>query len=194
MLVILPVLAIVAALHLGDSHVSAVDVARHVGGRPAASLFDLPLFILQIVIIVAAAHTAGWALQRLGQPKVVGEMLAGLLVGPSLLGRLAPAASGWLFPSSSIVFLDALARLSLLLFMFLVGLQLEQAALRQRERTAVLTSHASIVAPFLLGVVLAATLYPTMAPAGVAYTSFALFIGAAVSVTAFPVLARILTD
>jgi Kef-type K+ transport system membrane component KefB len=116
------------------------------------------------------------------------------MLGPSVLGRLAPSLSAELFPGSSLGFVNALAQVGLLLFMFLVGLELDPAHLRRRGQAALLTSHASIVAPFLLGTALALALHPRLAPAGVGFTPFALFMGAAMSVTAFPVLARILTD
>jgi Kef-type K+ transport system membrane component KefB len=117
-----------------------------------------------------------------------------LILGPSVLGRLAPSLSAAVFPPESLGFVNALAQVGLLLFMFLVGLELDPAHLRRRGQAALLTSHASIVAPFLLGTALALALYPRLAPAGVAFTPFALFMGAAMSVTAFPVLARILAD
>ena len=164
---------------------------RAASGTPA---FDLGLLTLQIVVIVTASRLAGSVLARFGQPRVVGEMAAGLILGPSVLGRLAPSLSAAVFPPESLGFVNALAQVGLLLFMFLVGLELDPAHLRRRGQTALLTSHASIVAPFLLGTALALGLYPRLAPAGVAFTPFALFMGAAMSVTAFPVLARILAD
>jgi Kef-type K+ transport system membrane component KefB len=147
-----------------------------------------------MVVIVGAARVAGSVLARLGQPRVVGEMAAGLLLGPSVLGRLAPSLMSMVFPTASLGYVSAVSQVGLLLFMFLVGLELDAVHLRRLGRTALLTSHASIVAPFLMGTALALWLYPRLAPAGVAFTPFALFVGAAMSVTAFPVLARILAD
>ena len=121
-------------------------------------------------------------------------MAAGLILGPSVFGRLAPSLSAAVFPAPSLGFVNAIAQVGLLLFMFLVGLELDPAHLRRRGKAALLTSHASIVAPLLLGTALALWLYPRLAPAGVGFTPFALFVGAAMSVTAFPVLARILAD
>ena len=164
---------------------------RAAGG---AAGFDLGLLAIQIVVIVAASRLAGSLLAQLGQPRVVGEMAAGLILGPSVLGRLAPSLSATLFPPASLGFVNAVAQVGLLLFMFLVGLELDPAHLRHRGKAALLTSHASIVAPFLLGTTLALGLYERLAPAGVGFTPFALFLGAAMSVTAFPVLARILAD
>jgi Kef-type K+ transport system membrane component KefB len=125
---------------------------------------------------------------------VIGEVLAGIALGPSLLGAVAPGASAYVLPPESAPYLAVVAQLGVILYMFTVGLELDASVLRRRGHAAVAISHASIVAPFVLGAVLALGLYPTMAPAGVAFTPFALFLGASMSVTAFPVLARILTD
>jgi len=193
-LVGVPAMVIVALLRIGERLPTAAGAAatpRSAGGTPA---FDLGLLTLQMVVIVAVARLTGSVLARFGQPRVVGEMAAGLLLGPSVLGRLAPSLMATVFPPASLGYVSAVAQVGLLLFMFLVGLELDAAHLRRRGRTALLTSHASIVAPFLLGTALALWLYPRLAPAGVAFTPFALFVGAAMSVTAFPVLARILAD
>ncbi len=111
-----------------------------------------------------------------------------------MLGALAPALNGRLFPGQSLGFLAALAQVGLVLFMFLVGLELDPAALRHRARAALIISHAGIGIPLLLGVLLAAALFPGFAPQGIPFAPFALFVGAALSVTAFPVLARILQE
>lgn len=117
-----------------------------------------------------------------------------MLLGPSLLGQVAPSLSHALFPPGSLGFINALAQLGLLLFMFLVGLEMDISQLRRRADVALLASHASITAPFFLGVLFSLVVYTQLAPAGVDFTAFALFMGASMSVTAFPVLARILTD
>ena len=129
----------------------------------------------------------------------MGEIVAGMLLGPSLLGWLAPQAYGQLLPANIAPYLSLIAQIGIILFMFLVGLELDTSLLRQRTRASIAISHASIVAPFLLGAALALWIYPRFAGsgyagAGVSFTPFALFIGVAMSVTAFPVLARILTD
>jgi Kef-type K+ transport system membrane component KefB len=141
-----------------------------------------------------AARLVGGLVARLGQPRVVGEMLAGLLLGPSALGVLAPDLAAAVFPAASVGFLSALAQVGVLLFMFVVGLELDPAHLREQGHTAVVTSHASIIAPFLLGTALSLALYEPFAPPGVSFAPFALFMGTAMSVTAFPVLARILAE
>jgi Kef-type K+ transport system membrane component KefB len=132
--------------------------------------------------------------RRIGQPQVIGEMVAGILLGPSLLGWAAPSLSNLIFPASSLGYLNAVSQIGLILFMFLVGVSLNPKELRQHRHTAIVTSHASIVMPFFLGSALALVLYPRLAQAGVTFTSFALFMGAAMSITAFPVLARILAE
>jgi Kef-type K+ transport system membrane component KefB len=155
---------------------------------------NLVLLLAQIVVVLVVARLSGNLLQRLGQPRVVGEMLAGIALGPSLFGKLAPVASAALFPLESLGFLNTLSQLGLILFMFLVGLELDTEAIKARGRSALLISHASIVAPFVLGATLALWLYPRLSDASVPFNAFALFIGAAMSVTAFPVLARILSE
>jgi Kef-type K+ transport system membrane component KefB len=136
----------------------------------------------------------GVLFRKLGQPSVVGELLAGIALGPSLLGRIAPDVQAYVLPSEVMPLLNIIAQLGIVLYMFLVGLSLDGAALRTRTRAVIVISHASIVVPFLLGIALAVGLYSRFAPANVPFTVFALFIGVAVSVTAFPVLARIIAD
>jgi Kef-type K+ transport system membrane component KefB len=155
---------------------------------------NLLLLLVQVGIVVAAARGVGWLFRRIQQPQVMGEMVAGILLGPSLLGWAAPAVSAALFPPASLGFVGAISQLGLLVFMFLVGLELNPRLLRGKSHTAVVTSHASIVVPFVLGSALALYLYPRLSDGSVGFTGFALFMGAAMSVTAFPVLARILTE
>ena len=157
-------------------------------------MLDLGLLLAQLVVVLAAARLAGLLVRPLGQPAVVGEMLAGLALGPSLLGAVAPGAMRALFPPDALVPLATLSQLGVLLYMFVVGLRLDLGALHGRARTAVAVSHASIVLPLALGAGLAPLLHPAFAPPGVALPPFALFLGAAMSVTAFPVLARILEE
>lgn len=151
-------------------------------------------FLLQVAAIVLLARFVGALFQRLGQPQVLGEMVAGILLGPSFLGWVAPAVSAALFPEGSVGYLQTLSQVGLLLFMFLVGLEFNPVYLRNQGHAAILTSHASITAPFLLGCLLAVFLYPQLSDDTVPFREFALFIGVAMSVTAFPVLARILSE
>ena len=156
-------------------------------------MFDPGRFLVQLVVIVAASRAVGWVAARFGQPRAVGEITAGILLGPSLLGFLAPRLSAWLFPSATFPVLLAVSHLGLLFFMFLVGLHLDLGMLRASGRTALVTSPVSIVVPLGLGVAVAAHVGPRFAPE-VSPLAFALFLGLALSVTAFPVLARILEE
>src|SRR3954465_10537834 len=148
-------------------------------------MFHLPILIIQIGVVVVAARAVGLVFRRIHQPQVMGEMVAGILLGPSLLGWVAPGVSAALFPAASLGFLNSISQIGLLVFMFLVGLELNPRLLRGRGHTAVVTSHASIVVPFVLGALLSLRLYPALSDASVGFTGFALFMGAAMSVTAF---------
>jgi Kef-type K+ transport system membrane component KefB len=154
----------------------------------------LSLLLLQVIAIVVAARLLGALLHRLGQPRVIGEIIAGILLGPSLLGWVVPAAQASLFPASSLGGLRMLSQIGVILFMFVVGIELDVEHLRRKASAAVLVSHASIIVPFFLGCLLALYLYPTLAPAGLRFSAFALFLGVSMSITAFPVLARILEE
>jgi Kef-type K+ transport system membrane component KefB/nucleotide-binding universal stress UspA family protein len=154
----------------------------------------LLVLFLQIGLILALSRIAGWFFARLHQPQVMGEMLAGILLGPSLFGWLAPAASAWVFPPASIAYLDVLSQVGIVFFLFLVGLELDPKLLRTRGHAAVVISHMSIIVPFLLGGALTLYLYPRLFNSSMRFASVALFMGAAMSITAFPVLARILTE
>ena len=118
----------------------------------------------------------------------------GILLGPSLLGRVSPGVAGYLFSPTVVPVVGVLAEIGVVLYMFLVGLELDTSLLRRRGHAAVAISHASIVVPFLAGAFLALYLYPRLSSRSVSFTSFSLFLGVSMSVTAFPVLARILTD
>jgi len=155
---------------------------------------NLFILTLQLAVVLAACRVVGWLFQRIGQPKVVGEMFAGIALGPSLLGWIAPHASAYLFPPSSLGFLNALSQVGVVVFMFLVGLGINPGELKKEGHAAVLTSHVSITAPFVLAAFLSLYLYPRLSDDRVHFTSFALFMGAAMSITAFPVLARILDE
>ena len=202
-LVGLPALALLAILRVGNAVVAKDGTLTTPGALPAtgpashtasATTFDLPLLLAQIIVILVVARLTGALVRRLGQPQVVGEMIAGIALGPSVLGAQAPQLAALLFPAGSLAFLNTLSQIGLVVFMFLVGLELDPKIVRERGRSALVISHASIVAPFLLGATLAIVLYPTLAGSRVTFTGFALFMGAAMSVTAFPVLARILTE
>jgi len=154
------------------------------------------ILLLQLAMILAVSRLVGWLFGYFRQPQVMGEMIAGIMLGPSLLGWMAPAASRYVFPPESIPYLNVLSQVGVIFFLFLVGLELDPKLLKNRGHTAIVVSHVSIIAPFLLGSALALYLYPRLfndAPY-MSFTSVALFMGAAMSITAFPVLARILTE
>ena len=157
-------------------------------------LTTLALLLAQIAAILLVSRGIGLVTRRLGQPLVIAEMMAGIALGPSLLGLLWPSGYGVLFPASSMPVLKMLSQFGLVLFMFLVGLELDPALLRGRRRASVLISNVSIALPFALGVATAWGIHEQYAPAGVSFWPFALFLGTSMSVTAFPVLARILTE
>jgi Kef-type K+ transport system membrane component KefB len=150
--------------------------------------------ILSVGTILLAARVLGWLFQRIGQPRVVGEMTAGIVLGPSLLGRFFPGAFAYVFPASSIPMIGVLSQLGLLLFMFVVGLEVDLKRILKRRAAVVLISNCSIVLPLALGVAVAKVLYSQFAGANVSFPIFALFMGTAMSITAFPVLARILKE
>jgi Kef-type K+ transport system membrane component KefB len=155
---------------------------------------NLFILVLQLAVVLSVCRLVGEAFRRLHQPRVVGEMFAGIMLGPSVLGWLAPSISTYLFPVGSLGFLNALAQVGIVVFMFLVGLGINPRELKKQGHAAVLTSHVSITAPFVLASFLALYLYPRLSDDSVAFSSFALFMGAAMSITAFPVLARILAE
>ena len=154
----------------------------------------LSILLLQVIVILVAAKAVGALFLKAGQPAVIGEMLAGIILGPSLLGMISPGAQAFLFPASSLDFLRLLSQLGVILFMFVVGMDLNVRHLRQKAHAAVLVSHASIIVPFFLGVTFSLLIYPSMAPPHISFSAFALFIGVAMSITAFPVLARIVEE
>ena len=155
---------------------------------------QLNISLLQIVLILVTVRSVGWLFQRLGQPLVAGEMLAGLLLGPSLYGRLAPAAFAFTYPEDSADVLFTLSRLGVWLFMFLVGAELDLAVVKRAGGLVLGASQGRILLPLLLGTGLATLLYPEFAGGGTPRPSFAMFVGVAMSITAFPVLARILKE
>lgn len=150
--------------------------------------------LVALLVVIAASRAVGALFRRFHQPAVIGEVLAGLLLGPSLLGRVAPAVSSAVFPESVIPPLGIIAQLGVLLFMFVVGLELNTELLREKTQATMVISLTGIVMPFLLGAALAFGLYPTLSSRDVTFTAFSLFLGISMSVTAFPVLARILRD
>ncbi|MEV6652552.1 cation:proton antiporter [Streptomyces sp. NPDC051219] len=154
----------------------------------------LPALLVAVPVVILVCQAGATLFRRFGQPPVVGEIATGILLGPSLLGWLWPEAQHWLFPDAVLPFTSVLGQLGLLSFMFLVGLELDLGALRGHTRIAVAVSQAGMLLPMALGAVLALGMYGQLAPDGVGRLPFVLFIAVAMSITAFPVLARILID
>lgn len=152
------------------------------------------LVLLQIVIVISLSRLMGWGCKLIKQPLVIGEIIAGIMLGPSLLGLIFPNFATILFPASTLSFLNVLSEIGLIFFMFLIGLELNPQYLAGQFEVAILISHVSIVIPFTLGSILALLLYPLVSDQSVSFTAFSLFLGAAMSITAFPVLARIITE
>ncbi|AUT04122.1 sodium:proton antiporter [Nostoc sp. CENA543] len=152
------------------------------------------LVLVEVLIVICLSRLVGLLFKSIKQPLVIGEIVAGIMLGPSLLGLLAPQLSATLFPPETLPFLNVLSQVGLIFFMFLIGLELNPKYLSGQLEVAVLTSHVSILVPFSLGTLLSLLLYPLVSNASVSFTAFALFLGAAMSITAFPVLARIITE
>ena len=155
----------------------------------------LTLLLLQLTVILIVARGCGLLLRAFGQPMVIGEMTAGVLLGPIVLGALFPQWHAQLFPPASLQGLSSLASLGIVLFMFVVGAELRApSGMAAQVKAAGWVGVCSMVLPMVLGLAIAPVLYPTLAPRGLPFWPFALFLGVALSITAFPVLARILKD
>lgn len=184
-----------------------LDAASQISAAPAqdSNLFSgllnginvqhsLSVLILQILVIIIASRILGWLMSLIGQPTVIGEILAGIALGPSLLGLFFPDASSFLFPPQSLGALEFLSQIGLILFMFIIGMELDINILKKQAGSAIFISNVSIVVPFVSGVALALYLFSSFAPAGSRFVPFALFMGISLSITAFPVLARIVQE
>jgi Kef-type K+ transport system membrane component KefB len=182
------------------SKLQPVTVATPPPTAPATNVlwenFRTPLSILltQIIVILTIAGLFRRLFRYLHQPPVMGEMIAGIVLGPSVLGLIYPPALAFLFPASSLETLRQLSQIGVVLFMFIVGTELNVRYVKEKGSAAVMISHASIIVPFLLGASLSLFLYRELAAPETSFNAFALFIGVAMSITAFPVLARILED
>lgn len=166
------------------------------GAQVQSFLHSHPLALLsvQAVLVIGTSRLLALVLRKLGQPLVIAEVLAGIALGPSLLGAISPSAQALFFPAASLGVLGLVSQFGLVFFMFIIGLELEPALLRGLGRSALVISNASIAVPFVLGAGAAVWLAPTLSPPEVPLTSFVLFLGVAMSITAFPVLARILSE
>lgn len=157
-------------------------------------LVAMSLLLFQMTIVLATSLICGRIAQRLGQSKVIGEIVGGILLGPSVLGRISPGLSGRIFPGGSLASLDVLSTVGLILFLFVVGSELDLEHLRQQKSTATLSSFASILLPFGMALLVSHSIHARFAPNGVGRLPFAIFLGVSLSITAFPVLARILEE
>lgn len=154
----------------------------------------LATLILQIISIIAVSRAFGFIFHKIGQPTVIGEIIAGIVLGPSVAGLFFPELSLFLFPTGSLPNLQFLSQVGLMLFMFAIGMELDLKVLKNKANDAVVISHASIIIPYFLGMLLAYYLYEEFAPDNISFISFALFMGIAMSITAFPVLARVIQE
>ena len=150
--------------------------------------------LLALAAVIVAGRLLGMVFRWFGQPPVIAEVIAGILLGPSLLGAISPAAQAYLLPDSIQPALEVIAQLGVILYMFVVGLELDLRVMQERGAAILTTAVASIVVPFALGISLAVPMYGAYSESTVPFIKFALFLGAALSITAFPVLARILKD
>jgi Kef-type K+ transport system membrane component KefB len=194
-LVILGAVAVFLLIRAAGQRLEPVEVglgpATAQGTQTSNTLFHL---LVALAVVILTARAVGYLFRLIDQPLVIGELVGGVLLGPSLLGRFAPDWSATLLPPEVAPFLSVHAQLGVILYMFLVGLEIDLRVIRRQGRATVAISHASIVLPFVLGSALALGLYPRYAGEAVPFTVFALFLGVSLSVTAFPVLSRILTD
>jgi Kef-type K+ transport system membrane component KefB len=154
----------------------------------------MSLLLMQMSIVLSVTIFCGWTARKLGQSRVIGEIIGGILLGPSVLGRLWPHASAVLFPANSLHTLETLSTVGLILFLFLIGMELDYAQLYRQRVVAAVSSGTSIVIPFLAAALLAHSLRIRFAPHGAGSIPFVMFLGISMSITAFPVLARILEE
>lgn len=180
--------ATAASPHLSPIRIQIIEGLLHNLTNP------LSILLLQIITILLAARALGMLCKKLKQPSVIGEIAAGIILGPSLVGMYLPEFSAFLFPPASMNNLQFLSQVGLIFFMYVVGMELDLEVLKSKIPDAVVISHASIIFPFTLGILLSFYIYQSFAPEGVKFISFALFIGVAMSITAFPVLARIVQE
>lgn len=152
------------------------------------------MLLLQVLIIIAFARLLGWLFTKIKQPAVIGEIIAGIILGPTLLGKVSPEVFSFLFPASSISNIELLSHFGLILFMFAIGMELRISDIKSQMRQSLIISHAGIFLPFILSLVVSYYIYDRYASNLTTFTSFALFIGISMSITAFPVLARIIQE
>lgn len=194
-MLVVSILIFIAIRNSGEKLVAMAPAVAPGTTKAAHQQINLLLHVLlALAVVIVTARAVGAVFKFLHQPPVIGEVIGGIMLGPSLLGRLAPDVYAYLLPISAAPFLGLIAQFGVILYMFLVGLELDLKLLRRSGHATLAISHASIVIPFLFGSSLALFIYTSMSTSDVKFTSFALFMGVSMSVTAFPVLARILSD
>lgn len=199
-LLVAGILGFLAIQYFGEG--GSAQVQATVAAKANTHGLDVVFHVLATLsAVVGLGYLLGKAFRYLGQPPVIGEVMAGIFLGPSVLGAISPDLMHQLIPTVDVdphgqvsSALKMIAQLGVILYMFVVGLELNGNKIKNHIHSAVAISHASIIVPFLLGSWLALWLHQSFAPEGISFTSFALFLGVAMSITAFPVLARILTD
>lgn len=154
----------------------------------------LSTLLIQVIVILATVRLFGFIFRFIGQPAVIGEIVAGVVLGPSLLGHFFPGAFESLFPTESLNNLGLLSQIGLVLYMFAIGMELDFSILKTKINQTLVISHAGIVVPFFLGIVASYFIYEEYAASNTAFLPFSLFIGISMSITAFPVLARIIQE
>lgn len=197
---------ILIVLHAGETNLENIPPDTYAGNTPISAwdafiqnlkeniVTPTITFLLQIIVILICVKLFGWLCKLIGQTTVIGEIIAGVVLGPSLLGLYFPEVSTAIFPPSSLSNISLLSQIGLILFMFIIGMELDLKVIKNRAQNAVIISHASIIFPFTLGIILAYFIYEEFTHASVSFLSFALFMGIAMSITAFPVLARIVHE
>lgn len=196
---------IYSVMHLGNDH-SSLKIVDHISkaeNSPWSQFIEtyknnlnhpLAILLLQIITIMVVVKIFGFLCKKIGQPAVIGEIIAGVFLGPSFIGMYFPEFSEFLFPVQSLSNLQFLSQIGLILFMFVVGMELDLKVLKNRAHEAMVISLSSIVFPFTLGLIFAYFIFESFAPQNVSFLPFGLFIGIAMSITAFPVLARIIQE
>ncbi|MDR1555798.1 MAG: cation:proton antiporter [Tannerellaceae bacterium] len=154
----------------------------------------IAILLLQIIAILLTCRLFGWLFMKIGQPTVIGEILAGIVLGPSILGHFAPGISDFLFREESLANINVLSQFGLILFMFAIGMDLDISEVRRKLKETILISHTSTIVPFFFGMLTAYFVYDRYANPTTPFLPFALFIGISMSITAFPVLARIIQE
>ncbi len=171
------------------------NILEQFGSEVRANLKDpLSMILIQIIIVLGLSRIFSRIFRKMGQPSVIGEIFAGIALGPSLIGYFFPEFSNIFFPKESLAYIKILSQIGLLVFMFIIGMELDVGILKRQASQAVFISHTSIIFPFMLGTILAYFLFEKYAPEGVSFLSFGLFMGISLSITAFPVLARIIQE